>query len=336
MTSFQSIGMSDSKSTPTYTVPIPKSKSGSRLDKVLAEALENLSRTRIKDLIQKERVFLGGGADQIAVTDPAYRVIGEQVFFIDLPKTAPAILRPQAIGLTVVYEDDDIIIIDKPAGLVVHPAAGNPDGTLVNALLAHCEGSLSGIGGVARPGIVHRLDKDTSGLLVAAKNDQAHKGLAEQFSEHTAERAYQAAVWGVPSPREGKIEGNIGRSPRNRKKMAIVRSGGKPARTRYRVLRTFGAFASLIECRLDTGRTHQIRVHMASIGHTVIGDPLYGSGSRRRGLPETARQAAKDLGRQALHAYVIGILHPRTLERIKLTSVLPDDITSLISKLDAV
>jgi 23S rRNA pseudouridine1911/1915/1917 synthase len=244
--------------------------------------------------------------------------------------------RGQAIALDVIYEDADLIVVDKPAGMVVHPAPGNPDRTLVNALIAHCGDSLSGIGGVQRPGIVHRLDKDTSGLIVAAKNDFTHVGLGTQFATRDLTRRYGAVVWGVPSPVTGTIEGNIGRSPRNRKKMAVVARGGRPAITRYRILRTFGGGASLIECRLETGRTHQIRVHLAARGHPLIGDPLYGRGRRQRtlGLAESSGQAVAGFRRQALHARSLVFRHPRSGDRLRFDIDLPADIKALIDSLD--
>src|SRR5581483_50078 len=226
--------------------------------------------------------------------------------------------RGQDIPLAVVHEDKDLIVIDKPAGLVVHPAAGNPDGTLVNALIAHCGASLKGIGGVERAGIVHRLDKDTSGLLVAAKNERAMKSLAKQFANHAIERAYHAIVWGAPRAGLGLIEGDIGRNPFDRKRMGILRSGGKPALTRYRVLETFGPkarpFASLVECRLETGRTHQIRVHLTHLGHPLIGDPSYGKARvaprAKTEAENIAYAAANGFPRQALHAWLLGFQHP--------------------------
>ncbi len=242
------------------------------------------------------------------------------------------------MALDVVFEDAHLIVLDKPAGLVVHPAAGNPDGTLVNALLAHCGDSLKGVGGVGRPGIVHRLDKGTSGLMVAAKTDAAHEGLARQFAEHSLERAYRALVWGVPEPASGEIAGNIGRDPANRKRMAVVSRGGKPAVTRYEVVQRMGSLASELECRLATGRTHQIRVHLARIGHGVIGDPLYGGrrGSRPRVVPAELDRAVSRLGRQALHAIVIGFTHPITHERLRFDSPIPNDINVLMNILDSV
>lgn len=310
-------------------------EAGRRLDKWLSERLPELSRTRLKGLIDDGRVASAGQT----ITDASARVKCGQSFEISLPPDRPADPEPQAMDLTVVYEDDDLIVIDKPAGLVVHPAPGSPDHTLVNALLAHCGPSLSGIGGVRRPGIVHRIDKDTSGLLVVAKSDRAHHGLAEQFATHALERAYQALVWGVPLPATGTIEGNIGRSPQDRKKMALVSHGGKPALTRYRVLRSLaGGAVALVECRLATGRTHQIRVHMTSIGHPLVGDQTYGRprGTRLRPLPETARNALSEFPRQALHAVVLGFAHPLSGALLRFESPVPSDISRLICALEAV
>ena len=240
-----------------------------------------------------------------------------------------------------VYEDKDLIVIEKPAGLVVHPAAGNPDGTLVNALIAHCGTSLSGVGGVARPGIVHRLDKDTSGLLVAAKNERAMGSLAKQFANHTIERAYHAIVWGAPRAGNGIVEGQIGRNPFDRKRMAVLRGGGKQARTRYRLVEKFGdpgkPFASLIECRLETGRTHQIRVHLTHIGHPLIGDPSYGKSRQAPRAKSTAQEvafaAASNFPRQALHAYILGFQHPTLHKTMRFESRWPADLAELISAL---
>jgi 23S rRNA pseudouridine1911/1915/1917 synthase len=240
--------------------------------------------------------------------------------------------------LDVRYEDDDLLVLDKPPGLVVHPAPGSPTGTLVNALLAHCGASLSGIGGVRRPGIVHRLDKDTSGLMVVAKNDDAHRSLAAQFGTRKVTRAYRAIVWGTPSPPEGTISGNIGRSVRDRKKMAVVDKGGKPAVTRYKVVRKLGTKASLIECRLETGRTHQIRVHLAMIRHPVIGDGTYGGGAaaaRRMSAPGLA-ETVTALGHQALDAYRLGFTHPRTGERLEFVKEMPSFMSSLAATLELI
>ncbi|OEJ68222.1 RluA family pseudouridine synthase [Magnetovibrio blakemorei] len=255
-----------------------------------------------------------------------------------MPPAVAAEPIPQDIALDVVYEDADLIVINKPPGLVVHPAAGNADGTLVNALLAHCGASLSGIGGVARPGIVHRLDKGTGGLMVAAKNDAAHEGLSRQFADHSLDRAYMALVWGVPNPLKGEIEGQIGRSPQNRKKMAVLERGGKYALTRYKVLKAFGTVASLVECRLATGRTHQIRVHMTSIGCPLIGDPVYGGSgrSKRNLLDAEARLCVDKLDHQALFAYEIGFLHPKTQEKLFFRAEKPLFIIEIESELERV
>ena len=313
---------------------------GDRLDRALAAALPELSRSRIKVLIEAGHVTLADAESEAprTISEPSTRVKSGQVADVAVPAPTPAKPVAQAMALDVVYEDADLIVIDKPAGLVVHPAAGNPDRTLVNALIAHCGDSLSGIGGERRPGIVHRLDKDTSGLIVAAKTDQAHNALAAQFAEHSIDRAYHAVLWGVPSPREGRIEGNIGRSTRDRKKMAVVTRGGRPAATRYRVLRPLGAAASLVECRLETGRTHQIRVHMAAIGNPVIGDPLYGRITSARGakLPESRRKPVRAFGRQALHAVLIGFDHPTTKKRLHFECDLPPDIRELMGTLESV
>ncbi|MCP5367962.1 MAG: RluA family pseudouridine synthase [Hyphomicrobiales bacterium] len=317
-----------------YTVLVTEDKAGLRADRFLAGAVPALSRARIQALMAAGRVARDGAP----ATDPAGKVRAGQCWTVTEPPPVPAEPRAQAIPLVVVFEDADLIVVDKPAGLVVHPAAGNPENTLVNALLAHCGAGLSGIGGVARPGIVHRLDKDTSGLMVAAKSDRAHAGLAAQFAAHSLERAYRALVWGLPAPARGTIEGAIGRSPANRKKMAVVTRGGKAAVTRYRVERAFAGAASLVECRLQTGRTHQIRVHMAHIGHPLVGDPVYGRGraARRAGLPAVARAALAAFPRQALHAYLIGFSHPVTGEALRFESDLPPDFNELVEILGSI
>jgi 23S rRNA pseudouridine1911/1915/1917 synthase len=304
---------------------IGKLAGGQRLDKALAEA-SGLSRERVKALIGQGAVSIAGEA----VTQASGKAAEGAEFAIEVPPTAEAAARAQDIPVTVVFEDEHLIVVDKPAGLVVHPAAGNPDGTLVNALLHHCAGQLSGIGGVARPGIVHRIDKDTSGLLVVAKSTAAHEGLAKQFADHSLERAYLAVVNGHPNPREGTIDEKIGRSDANRKKMAVLpkdSSRGKHAVTRYKVLRMMAGCA-LVECRLETGRTHQVRVHLASIGHALLGDPVYGSANPR------LRPILKNLGfrRQALHAAVLGFVHPVTGDRLRFESDLPQDMKELIDE----
>ncbi len=299
--------------------------------------MPDLSRSRLKSLLEQNAVTRA----QETIRDPNTRVKPGEVYEISVPEPAPAIPEAQEIPLKIVYEDNDLIVIDKPAGLVVHPAAGNPDGTLVNALIAHCGTSLSGVGGVARPGIVHRLDKDTSGLLVAAKNDRAMASLARQFAARTVERAYHAVAWGAPRAGEGMIEGDIGRNPFDRKRMAIVRSQGKPARTRYRMLERFGSearpFASLIQCRLETGRTHQIRVHLAHLGHPLVGDAVYGR-ARRAPRPKTDAEAkaytvSVDFPRQALHAWLLGFQHPSLHRHMRFESQWPEDFADLIGAL---
>jgi len=302
----------------TYTVPVPDDKGGLRLDSFLADAVEPLSRSRIKGLIQGGCVTKAG----TVIDDPSAKVRGADVYVVTVPAPTPAVPVAQNIPLDVVFEDDDLIVIDKQVGLGVHPAAGHADGTLVNALLAHCGDSLSGIGGVMRPGIVHRLDMGTSGLMVAAKNDAAHRHLSGQLEDRTLTRRYKALVWGVPKPREGDIEGAIGRNPANRKKMAVVERGGKPALTHYRVLKPVGTRASLVECRLATGRTHQIRVHMAKLGHPLVGDPQYGGGTARRlkDVAEKPRNLLRELKHQALHAFLIGFIHPKSGETIQIES----------------
>jgi 23S rRNA pseudouridine1911/1915/1917 synthase len=313
------------------------SHDGQRLDRFLSERLPELSRTRVQSLIKQGHVSSGSAT----IVDAKYRVKPGERFTLQVPAAAPAEPGAEAIPLDVVYEDNDLIIIDKPAGLVVHPAAGNPDGTLVNALIAHCGNSLKGIGGVARPGIVHRLDKDTSGLLVAAKNERAMTSLAKQFANHTIERAYNAVVWGSPRQAEGMIEGQIGRNPFDRKRMAVLRGGGKQARTRYKVIERFGdgprPFASLIECRLETGRTHQIRVHLTHLGHPLIGDQTYGKAHRppRAKTPEQeiAFKTASEFPRQALHAWLLGFQHPSLHKTLRFESKWPNDFNELVTDL---
>ena len=300
---------------------------GQRLDKVLADA-SGLSRERVKALIGEGAVTLDGHV----VAQASAKAPAGAAWAICVPAPTAALAVPQDIALVVAYEDDALIVIDKPAGLVVHPAAGNPDGTLVNALLHHCRGQLSGIGGVARPGIVHRIDKDTSGLLVVAKTDAAHEGLARQFADHSITRAYRAITAGVPVPTAGTICGSIARSAHDRKKMALVEDGrGKHAVTHYRVLSALDG-AALVECRLETGRTHQVRVHLASIGHSLLGDPVYGRSSPR------LRPVLAALGfrRQALHAAELGFVHPIDARPLHFISPTPVDMQMLLVELGLV
>ena len=299
---------------------------GQRLDKALAD-VSGLSRERVKALLGEGRIALAGKTATSGSAKPAEGT----PFTITVPAAIPAEAQAQDIALTIAYEDEFLIVVDKPAGLVVHPAAGNLDGTLVNALLHHCRGQLSGIGGVARPGIVHRIDKDTSGLLVVAKTDAAHEGLAAQFADHSIERAYLAIVGGLPTPIAGTIRGAIARSSHDRKKMALVEDGrGKHAVTHYKLLERLDS-AALVECRLETGRTHQVRVHMASIGHPLLGDPVYGR------TPSRLRPLLNQLHfrRQALHAAVLGFNHPVTGAAIRLESTLPADMAELLVELRA-
>ncbi|WP_347717430.1 RluA family pseudouridine synthase [Sphingomonas sp.] len=298
---------------------------GWRLDRALAEAVPTMSRERLKVLVKSGAL----AGDAGLVRDPAIKVKGDERFTLTVPDPTPAHNQAQDIPLRIVFEDEHLLVVDKPAGLVVHPAAGNFDGTLVNALLHHCGASLSGIGGVARPGIVHRIDKDTSGLLVVAKTDVAHEGLARQFADHSIERRYLAIVNGLPKMEEGTIDAPLARSSINRKKFAIVEAGrGKRAVTHWRRLAPLRD-AALVECRLETGRTHQIRVHMASISHPLLGDPVYGGNAR------THRALLRELGfeRQALHAARIGFVHPVTKARLSFDSVLPSDMQHLFSAL---
>ena len=312
-----------------HTLTVEPSQAGSRLDRWLAESLPDLSRSRLQALIEQGALRSG----ETVVAAASRKVKAEEIYLLIVPPAEPALPQAQDIALDIVYEDDDLIVIDKPAGMVVHPAPGSPDGTLVNALLHHCAGSLSGIGGVKRPGIVHRIDKDTSGLLVAAKNDHAHHGLAAQFAKHSIERAYNALVWGVPLPRHGQVEGAIGRNPADRKKMAIV-AGGKPALTYFQVISTFGEYAALVECRLATGRTHQIRVHMTSIGHALVGDQLYGKSRPKIRAPEAARESLNTFPRQALHAKILGFDHPTNRKKMLFESSIPNDFSDLLKSLN--
>ena len=295
-----------------------------RLDKALADA-SGLSRERVKALMAQGLVTVGGRA----AAQGSLKAGAGTPYRIAVPQAVPAEAQAQDIPLVIVHEDADLIVVDKPAGLVVHPAAGNPDGTLVNALLHHCRGNLSGIGGVARPGIVHRIDKDTSGLLVVAKTDAAHEGLAAQFADHSIHRAYIAIVNGHPVPPSGTVRGAIARSSADRKKMALVADGrGKHAVTHYRTIERLSG-AAAVECRLETGRTHQVRVHMASIGHMLLGDPVYGR------TPSGLRPVLSALafGRQALHAAELGFIHPVNGQELRFASPLPPDMSALMREL---
>ena len=298
---------------------------GWRLDRALADALPTVSRERLKALIRSGAVDSSGNAHR----DPAIKVGGSETFRIAVPEPEAAHNEAQDIPLTIVFEDEHLLVIDKPAVLVVHPAAGNADGTLVNALLHHCGNSLSGIGGVARPGIVHRIDKDTSGLMLVAKTDVAHVGLAKQFAAHSIDRRYLAIVSGVPRLAKGTIDAPLARSSTNRKKIAVVEDGrGKRAVTHWTRLEVLRE-AALVECRLETGRTHQVRVHMASIGHPLLGDPVYARPSKgHRGLLNEL-----NFHRQALHAAELGFTHPVTKHRLSFASGMPSDMQELFTAL---
>jgi 23S rRNA pseudouridine1911/1915/1917 synthase len=332
---------SSSNSGQRLEVTVAGDEGSVRLDRVLAVRQPELSRSRLKALILAGSVTAGGAP----IRDPAYHVAAGDTITIDVPEAVAAEPAGEDIALNIVYEDDDIIVIDKPKGLVVHPAAGHETGTLVNALIAHCGMSLSGIGGVKRPGIVHRLDKDTTGLMVAAKNDRAHKSLTEQFADHgrTGEmrRGYMAFVWGVPSRQRGTVDAPIDRHPHAREKMA-VRGGGREAVTHWEILESFNGrdgkpIAALLACQLETGRTHQIRVHLAHIGHPLMGDAVYGPHFKTKAshLGSQAQAALTGLGRQALHAYLLALEHPKTGEILHWESALPEDLRLLASALRA-
>jgi 23S rRNA pseudouridine1911/1915/1917 synthase len=324
----------------TRRLVVDADQGGLRLDRYVVAALQDLSRQRIQALIASGDVTVDG----VAARSASLRLKPGQEIVVAVPAPVPASPIAETISLSIVYEDDDIIVVDKPAGMVTHPAPGNETGTLVNALLGHFGDRLSGIGGVKRPGIVHRLDKDTSGLLVVAKTDAAHQGLAEQFAAHGAdgrlERAYLALVWGELDRKRGRVEARLGRSQANRRKMAVVKGEyGRHAATRYAVEQVFAfdgkPLVSLLRLELETGRTHQIRVHMSLIGHPLLGDATYGASHRAsaRRLPEHARDALEHLGRQALHAAVLGFEHPVTGAAMRFESELPADLAELICAL---
>jgi 23S rRNA pseudouridine1911/1915/1917 synthase len=312
-------------------VVAPADAAGQRADRFLADAIGTMSRSRVKGLIEQGRVRRDG----VPVAGPAEAVRAGALYELEPLPIVPAVPRAQDIPFTILFEDADLLVLDKPAGLVVHPAPGHEDGTLVNALLAHCGDSLPGIGGERRPGIVHRLDRDTTGVMVVAKTEQALATLSAMFAARDLDRAYLALVWGVPAPASGEITGAIGRDPRDRKRMALVSSGGRAALTHYQVERVFSASTSLVRLQLATGRTHQIRVHLASRGHPVVGDPLY---LRRvpaaaRGLPEPLRGRLLDFPRQALHAATLGFRHPRTGRGLFFQTELPEDFRGLLEEI---
>jgi len=316
------------------TLVVAAGEQHERLDRMLAARLEDLSRSRLKALILAGEVAIGGET----IRDPGHRVNAGDAITLNVPAPEPAEPEAEPIPLHIVYEDADLIVIDKPAGLVVHPAAGNWTGTLVNALIAHCGASLSGIGGVRRPGIVHRLDKDTSGLMVVAKTDAAHRALAAQFADHgrtgPLKRGYLAFAWGVPDRPSGTIDAPLDRHPHARDRMA-VRPGGREAVTHFQVIARYGPpqqpVASLLGLRLETGRTHQIRVHLAHIGHPLMGDRVYGSGFKTKAalLDPAGREALAALDRQALHAHMLGLEHPATRQFLEFHSELPPELARL-------
>jgi 23S rRNA pseudouridine1911/1915/1917 synthase len=317
------------------TVTIDTAQAGQRLDKALATLCPDLSRARIQALIDDDHVTFNGAP----ATQASRKVADGEVFVIRVPDAVEAVPAPENIPLNIVYEDNDLLVINKSPDMVVHPGAGNSDGTLVNALLAHCGDSLSGIGGVKRPGIVHRLDKETSGLMVVAKNDAAHQGLSEQLSSRTLKRVYNAIVWGGVSPAAGTISTQIGRSPKHRQKMAVLASGGRSAVTHYKIEKSFAPLASLVECRLETGRTHQIRVHMAHLGFPLIGDPVYGKSSPSQFLKlhkvdESLGKALLGFQRQALHAAQLEFVHPISKNNHHFKAPLPEDMYNLLTQLD--
>ncbi len=315
-----------------FTLAAGPADAGNRLDRFLAAAIGTLSRSRVKALIEAGHVLRDGQP----ATDPSESIRPGATYVLSPPAAAPATPQAQDIPLTILFEDRHLIVLDKPAGLVVHPAPGNQDGTLVNALLAHAGDELTGIGGEKRPGIVHRLDKDTSGVMVVAKSEAAHQTLSAAFASRDLERAYLALAWGVPSPASGEVDAPIGRHPTDRKRMAVVARNGKNALTRFATERAWGTGCALLRCRLATGRTHQIRVHMAHINHPLVGDPVY---LRRlpaaaRGLPAEAREALLAFPRQALHAETLGFRHPVSGEMLRFQAPLPPDMQALIALLD--
>ncbi|MBR0851391.1 RluA family pseudouridine synthase [Bradyrhizobium diazoefficiens] len=333
--------MENSGSAQRFEVVVAGDEGSARLDRVLAAHLASLSRSRLKALILAGAVRFKGAA----VNDPAYHVVAGDTIIIDVPEAAPAEPKGEDIALDIVFEDDDIVVLNKPKGLVVHPAAGHETGTLVNALIAHCGTSLSGIGGVRRPGIVHRLDKDTTGLMVVAKNDLAHASLTAQFADHgrtgAMRRGYMAFAWGLPNRQRGTVEAPIDRHPHAREKMA-VRQGGRGAVTNWEILESFAGrdgkpVAALLACELETGRTHQIRVHLAHIGHPLMGDSVYGPHfkTKAKHLGPQAQAALEALGRQALHAYLLVLEHPRTGELLHWEAPLPEDLLLLEGALKA-
>lgn len=313
-----------------YTSSVSEEFSGIRIDKFIAEEIPDFSRSQVQLLIENSNVFL----NETTITDKNFKTKVGDIYKIILPEPQDALPVAEEIKLDILYEDDDLIVINKPSGMTVHPAAGVYNGTLVNALLYHCKDSLSGIGGVARPGIVHRIDRNTSGILVAAKNDITHRELSKQFECHSIERTYLAFVYNVPQPFSGTITGNIARSPYDRKKMALVKTGGKTAITHYETIAIYNNAVSLVKCHLETGRTHQIRVHLSSIGCHLIGDDVYQAKKSTLKLPEPLKNYVNTFPRQALHAMTLGFIHPRTKEKLSFSVPLPEDMQTLQVKLE--
>ena len=316
-----------------FLVPeVQPAEKNMRLDKFLCAKIDQMSRAQIQRLIENGFVT----ADDVIICDNAYKIKSGEMFQVTIPPPQEAEPIAQDLDLDVVYEDEDVIVVNKPAGMTVHPAPGAYRDTLVNALLFHCRDHLSGIGGVKRPGIVHRIDKDTSGLLVAAKNDAAHHFLSAQFAEHSIERTYYAVVYGVCNPLDGTINKNIARSKFDRKKMAVTEQNGKTAVTHYKTLKCFGREASLVQCNLETGRTHQIRVHLSSEGHALVGDSVYEKSKKSAvGLPAEVKEYVNNFPRQALHAKSLGFIHPQTKQMMLFDSELPADMAELIAILSA-
>ncbi len=310
----------------TYTPVVDEKDKGLRIDKFIAINCKQFSRAQVQRLISAGFIY----CDDEIVSDKDFKTRVGDMYQIIEPEPQEALPLAENIPLDVLYEDEHLIVINKPAGMTVHPAPGAYSGTLVNALLYHCKDSLSGIGGVARPGIVHRIDKNTSGILVVAKNDLAHNGLAEQFYKHTIERTYFAITYNIPMPLSGTIEGNIARSSFDRKKMALVHSGGKRAITHYKVIENYNNNIALVKCNLETGRTHQIRIHLSSIGCHLVGDDVYKGKKSSLKMPDDFKNEVLNFSRQALHAYSLGFIHPITKQHLEFSTDFPEDMKNLL------
>lgn len=321
--------MNDKNFKTFYTTPVNEETFGMRVDKFIADEITVFSRSQTQYLIEEGYVFV----DDKPITNKNFKTRCGDIYKIILPEPKEAMPCAEDIALDILYEDEDIVVVNKPAGMTVHPAAGAYSGTLVNALLYHCKDSLSGIGGIVRPGIVHRIDRNTSGILVVAKNDVSHRHLAEQFHNHSIERTYFAFVYNVPNPLKGKIEGNIARSSYDRKKMALVQHGGKSAITHYETIAIYNNAIALVKCNLETGRTHQIRVHLSSIGCHLVGDDIYAAKKSTLKLPPALKSYVNTFPRQALHAASLGFIHPRTNKFLSFTVPFPEDMLQLQEKL---